>query len=251
MALAIDIANYQSFTPAIAQQYKAAGIEHVIVRGGLGFEHPGLIDTAQRQLQTALDAGLGVSVYGWAYFDSDDPVRFAQELVDRYDGYGPHTYWIDCEADGNPRADDNKNWLHLCVSEFQAQGKRVGIYTGHWWWTDHWMDNTTEFADLPLWAATDDQVPDRHTSLLFGGWDHLTVEQYDLHGVDDDVIDDEYLRGKAVTTPTDAEKLSYLSALCADILPAVITELEAARGKTAADQGHLDRALTALREHAG
>lgn len=252
MALSVDLSNYNAFTPAIAQQYKAAGIEHVIVRGGLGFEHPGLIDTAQRQLQTALDAGLGVSVYGWAYFDSDDPVRFAEELVSRYDGYGIHTYWIDCESDSNPNAQDNVEWLLACLHRLDDLHATAGIYTGRWWWIQpDTMNNTTVFADWPLWAATDDQVPDLHTSLLFGGWDRLTVEQYDLHGVDDDVIDDDYLKGKAVTQPTDAERLSYLGGLTHDIIPQIIAELEAAHGRTAPDQARIDRALAALREHAG
>ena len=48
-----------------------------------------------------------------------------------------------------------------------------------------------------------------------------------------------------------ADLRNYLGGLTKDVLPAVIAELEAARGRTKADQGHLDRALTALREHAG
>lgn len=252
MALAVDISNFNAWTPTIAQQYKAAGIEHVIVRLGLGFEHTGLIETAQRQLQIALDAGLGVSGYVWAYFNSTDPAATAQEAVSRYDGYDLHTYWVDCEADALPTAPQNIDWLSRCLATFDSLGQRTGVYTGRWWWVQgSTMNNYPGFRNRPLWAATDDQVPDLQTAALFGGWDHLTVEQYDLHGVDDDVIDDEYLRGKAVTQPTDAERLSYLGGLTHDIIPQIIAELEAAHGKTKADQAAIDRALTALRAHAG
>jgi hypothetical protein len=249
-----DVSNHNAFTPAIAAQLKAQGLGRVVIRGGVPWERPGLVEISRQQLQVARDAGLERDVYGWAYTKDSDPDATARVLIDLYDRYAPRRYWIDVEdVDGHAYWDAPGNiaWLQACVATFRAADKPVGIYTGRWYWADHWLGNTTAFADLPLWAATGDLVPDLKGP-LFGGWDHLSVEQYDLRGPDRDVFDESLYEGVTVVVdPSVQEQLSYLGGLTAVVLPECIGELETVRPHLALaeDQAALDRAIKALREH--
>lgn len=250
--LAVDVSNYDAFTRATAQSLKDQGLG-VIVRAGLPFERPGLVDISRNQLEIIRMVGVELlGVYGWAYFDSADPVQTAESLFSLYSEYAPPWYWLDCEANNLPTPEQNEDWLARCLDEFDRQlvYDEAGIYTGRWWWIQYQnMNNSTRFKARSLWAATGDLNPDLQF-VPFGGWTTVQVEQYDLRGPDRDVVDDDWLNGRTVIVdPTVEDQLSYLGGLTHDVIPAVIRELEQIHVRHD-DQPHMDAALKALRENA-
>jgi hypothetical protein len=102
----------------------------------------------------------------------------------------PPVLWIDCETylDEDPGPD--ATWLREAVDECRRAGVRPGIYTGGWWWRDK-LGNTTEFADLPLWAAEYCEPRDPASCTLFGGWTEASGKQWTENPVDRSVFLDD------------------------------------------------------------
>lgn len=194
---AIDVSNYNDLGShiAIATSYGTPpGL--VVVRGSL--EDAARRELAQQQCQGTLDRNLLLDIYGWAYATYDDPDEFVARLVEAFGGFNPRRWWIDCEEDTRPGAfkswyashtDWNIDWLLRAVDAFQRRNLKIGIYTGHWFWTV-WMANTYALSDLPLWNSTDTKTPDRNLGWPYGGWQSpYAGVQYDLSGPDRNVFD--------------------------------------------------------------
>jgi hypothetical protein len=227
--LGIDISNYNGVpSPEQLQSWKGQGVQHVVVRASL--ERQQLEDTAHQQLQVCRDAGFQVAAYVWAYF-SEDPKDTAQAALDLYDQFSPDTYWLDCEETDPQWAGSSpgqrQQWLGACVSAFEDAGKRVGVYTGSWWWVPY-MDNSPLFADLPLWDADYDGVADDNDWSHYGGWSERAGKQYSGNPIDLDVWHEEYLNGGNDNVSVD-EQLSYWGGFSHDVLPELIDRLQRAK----------------------
>lgn len=186
--LALDVSNYDGDINSLLDRHPE--IQRVVVRCSL--ERDALMAITRSQCETVLARGLGLDTYCWAYPTLDDPDTLASRAQALSGPYRPDYYWIDCEDTGNSYPDSASNvaWLMRAVAGFQALGLRVGIYTGHWFWTSAQMGNPTDFAALPLWSATDTKVPDRAQGWAYGGWaPPFAGVQYDLSGPDRDCFD--------------------------------------------------------------
>jgi hypothetical protein len=196
-----DISNWDGpLAAATIARWQQDGIGHCVVRASL--ETAGKSALAQQQLQALVDAGLPRAVYVWCYPRADDPATLVQDTIALCDAYAPDTYWLDVEEVSGyayPDAARNIAWLHHVVAACQSAGKRVGIYSGRWYWADHWMGNTAEFSDLPLWTSDYDENPDLAVWHRYGNWETAVGKQY--HGgkagqdLDRNVWDAAYLEG--------------------------------------------------------
>jgi spore coat assembly protein SafA len=209
----IDISNWDgNLTPEFVDCLTQSGIKHVVVRASL--ETPAKGNIARQQLQALTQAGLLTSVYIWMY-SSWDPVQTVQSTYQLVEGFPETKFWLDCEETsdvGAPAA--NADWIRRAVAEIKNQGRTPGIYTGAWWWTDpRYMANSTEFADVRLWAADYDGIPNVLQWVPFGGWQVLTGKQYLGSGtgsicgmaVDLDVFVDSYGSSQAVLASAAAD----------------------------------------------
>ena len=134
------------------------------------------------QIASARAEGCTVGGYVWCYGE-EDPRKTVRDAVGlaRSAGVELPILWLDCETykedgvvvDAGPDA----AWLREAIDECRTLGVKPGIYTGGWWWREH-LDNTREFADLPLWAAEYDDNPDVDDVTLFGGWARASGKQY-------------------------------------------------------------------------
>jgi hypothetical protein len=182
---AIDVSSHQPRDlSAIIRQHRP---EHVIVRMYLPEEHPPQ-EHSIAQVESARDNGRSVGAYVWAYRSSDPrtTIRDGLALAGRC-GLVPPVLWIDCETylDQDPGPD--VAWLREAVDECRRAGVQPGIYTGGWWWREK-LGNTTEFGDLPLWAAEYREPRDPASCTLFGGWTRAMGKQWTEHPVDRSVF---------------------------------------------------------------
>ena len=176
---AVDLSNWQNLTPQGARSLAEAGVELVIVRAS--HERQSLIDTARRQMQMVVDAGMRLHAYGWMY-GTEDPVVTAQKWLGLYDDQPIGRFWIDCEQ-GAPyigSADQTVDWLHMALGILAGQWP-TGIYTGCWWWVP-FTGNDAGFTDQPLWDADYTNVPELHPARLYGGWQARAIHQYTGNG---------------------------------------------------------------------
>jgi GH25 family lysozyme M1 (1,4-beta-N-acetylmuramidase) len=182
----IDISNFTApLTEAQLDCMRAAGIQYVVVRAGLESQHH--MGVCQQQLDQLHAAGFEVAVYIWSYPDNWSPEQTIRDTIavlgDRVSFVG--FYWIDVEQlPEMVSVAAYEDWIARALAEIAAQGKRGGLYTGRWYWADptH-LNNSTRFADVPLWLATFDQNGDfRGGGLPFGGWTSMIGEQYAGNG---------------------------------------------------------------------
>src|SRR4051812_1582019 len=101
---AIDLSNYQGvdITPLL-DQYQP---DHVIIRASTESDHHRQI--AREQIRATKAAGIGYSIYIWAYFDLN-PVEHTANALSVVDGFDPTYVFFDCE-DGQPGGNLD-NWL--------------------------------------------------------------------------------------------------------------------------------------------
>jgi hypothetical protein len=193
---AIDVSSHQPRDLSdIIREHRPA---HVVVRMYLPEESPPP-EHSIAQVESARANGCSVGAYVWAYRSSDPrkTVRDGLALARRC-GLEPPVLWIDCEnyLDQDPGPD--VAWLREAADECRSAGVRPGIYTGGWWWRDK-MGNTTEFADLPLWAAEYAEPRDPASCTLFGGWTRAFGKQWTENPIDRDVFLDEVCASRPST----------------------------------------------------
>src|SRR5690348_7781906 len=96
----IDISNWNgTITPQQAACFKAAGIEHVVIRASL--ESMALVATAKEQIAAFQTAGVDVSLYLWAYFVSYEPNKTVADFMREYGRFDITRVFIDCEETGD------------------------------------------------------------------------------------------------------------------------------------------------------
>ena len=150
-------------------QIKAAGQVGLIAKANQG---TGFIDqTAVGMIQSARAQGLAVGLYD---FDQDYTVAEAQVLVARAHAAGiypstPRTFplYLDVEY-GN----FNYGGLLAQIAFLRAQGYRVGIYTGDWYWGPHagcrWPQGVSAwlsgYPSAPVPCGTTDYLVHQFTS---------------------------------------------------------------------------------------
>lgn len=175
----IDVSSHQSRD--LGSLIRTHGPKHVVVRMYLPEENPSQ-DHTRAQVASARAAGCTVGGYVWCYQDLDPQktVRDAIALARSVHLMLP-VLWLDCEtyknSSGVTERGPDAAWIRAAADECRTLGVRPGIYTARWWWREH-MDNTREFADLPLWAAEYDDNPDVEDVTLFGGWARACGKQY-------------------------------------------------------------------------
>ncbi len=182
---AIDVSSHQPRDLSdIIREHRPT---HVVVRMYLPEENPPQ-EHSIAQVESARANGCTVGAYVWAYRSSDprETIRDAVALARRCNLDLP-VLWIDCEnyLDSDPGPD--AAWLREAVDECRSAGVRPGIYTGGWWWRDR-MGNTSEFADLPLWAAEYREPREPSSCTLFGGWTQAYGKQWTENPIDRSVF---------------------------------------------------------------
>ncbi|MGE3911802.1 MAG: GH25 family lysozyme, partial [Chloroflexota bacterium] len=139
-------------------------------------------DHTRAQIASARAAGCTIGGYVWCYRDLDPrkTVRDAVTLA-RSSGVTLPILWLDCETyTSNGTVHDpgpDGAWLQKAISEAAGLGSPVGIYTAGWWWRE-FMDNTRDFAEVPLWLAQYDGIPQVDVVSLFGGWLRASGKQW-------------------------------------------------------------------------
>jgi len=196
--------------------------KHIVVRLYLPDETPPQSHTTA-QIASARAAGCTVGGYVWCYFEFDPrkTVRDAIALA-RSVNLNLPVLWLDCETyknrDGSIDRGPDAPWLRAAIAECRALGVRPGIYTAGWWWRD-FMDNTTEFSDVPLWAADYNGTTDIDDVRMFGGWTKASGKQWAEKlpsgaGLDQNVfLDDVTGAVPVVITPQGAPTLAELLAV--------------------------------------
>lgn len=188
---ALDISNYQGeVSAATVACWKAAGIEHVIVRASL--ETVAMGELAQRQARVIVDGGLGLSAYVWAYWGWN-PEATARAALRLFADLPVQRWWVDAEESGQGYTPDQlEAWLERILAVLPDQG----IYTGAWWW--NYFIGESPLARYPLWDANYDGLP-QSGFVPYGGWTKEAVSQfsssYELCGYTLDInwIDDAWL----------------------------------------------------------
>lgn len=136
------------------------------------------------QLEVAVRGGMTVDLYVYLYWHTsvEKQVQVAVELAQEFPQIG--TIWLDLEEAPGGRSSGELVALTQRAIE-TADGIPVGIYTGKGFW-DTAMDDTTVFAELPLWYARYDNVASLDTyepggEHAFGGWTEVAGKQWDDH----------------------------------------------------------------------
>lgn len=183
MTLARDLSNYtQPFGLAKLQEWKDAGVGLCIIQAVS--PPPGYPSGRTRvHLQACATAGMPTDayLYLWTGSDVEADMRAKLALLDGFEDQVGRL-WLDCEdtTAASPQARQGTiRWALAVLDEWSsAHGKPIpGIYTGRWWWTAY-VDDTTEFADRPLWASQYDGIADASVVDLFGGWQSCAIKQY-------------------------------------------------------------------------
>lgn len=176
---ALDVSNWQDgqLEQLIAQYHP----EHVIVRASTESDQHRQI--ARQQLQTARDAGCGISIYVWAYWDLS-PVEHTADALSTVDSFDPSYVFFDCE-DGQPggKLDD---WLSRAVDLAERRGKTCGVYTSPSWWRNN--GDSRGFTRLPLWLASYDGNPTLDGLDIPGGWPGASGHQWSSDPIDQSVF---------------------------------------------------------------
>lgn len=198
---ALDVSVYSREIPVEKwRAVKAEGYDLAIV----GLFHGRTVNRyAAQQTEAAWEAGMLNAYYvllaPWTGLSGKEQVRKGIEVSA---GVPADTFFaIDCEVDGITEA-----MIREALEEADRFGApHICIYTGRWWWVDHFGDSQA-FKDIPLWAAQYKPLPDRATNLLdevklYGGWtrDKLVGWQYtnttQFHGINccKDFFDDAWI----------------------------------------------------------
>lgn len=205
----VDVSVYSGeISPEKWKAIKAAGYELAVVGVWHGASTNGY---AAQQLESARAAEMCLAAYV-----ALAPGRSGAQQVDEGNKVVPghlrgslNFVAIDAELGGLTVA-----MIGDAIGRARELGYRPVIYTGRWWWVDHFGD-PSDFADIPLWAAHYDSDPSVDTVPLYGGWgrDKLMGKQYKgstlLHGVNVDLnwFDDAFIRQIQVPGPGEEEAM--------------------------------------------
>jgi hypothetical protein len=196
---AIDIASHQRTDVGAILSTETPRPTHVVIRMYLPEESPPLQHSID-QANSARAEGCSLGAYLWAYRDLDPrkSVRDALALAKLCGMDPPPVMWIDCEtytrSDGSTDPGPDASWLRQAVDECKQRGARAGFYTAEWWWRGY-LDNTPEFADVPLWTAQYDHIANPNSVGLYGGFTSAAGKQWNGTGLDRDVFFKEFTGG--------------------------------------------------------
>jgi GH25 family lysozyme M1 (1,4-beta-N-acetylmuramidase) len=222
--LALDISNWGGELGAnTVFQWKAYCVKRVVV----GVSHH--VALARQQLAVInKGGGLEIEAYIYMYWGQDPAVQveYARQACD---GLPVRRLWVDFEHDEAPKDDPAKvkAWIYRCLDAASALGLPLGIYSAWWWWAV-WTDNTSDFADYPLWVAAYDGTANTDFP-HFGGWTVCAMKQYagttdfcgysaDLNFYEEDDMTDEQAREAAATAQSKADQNAYRERIAGLIL---------------------------------
>jgi len=182
--LAVDMSNYTSqLTSAALEGLKSAGVGHVIIQA---IDPPAGYPAGRtrEQVQACLAAGLTVDAYVWLWFDLD--LSDVQRKLRLLDGLSIRQVWLDVEDTAAVKYDQPATEakiaqaLAACDAYQTTSGRRAGVYSGRWFWTDRrYAANSTSFSDRELWDANYDDVADAAFGFApYGGWQRVAIKQY-------------------------------------------------------------------------
>lgn len=207
---AIDVSTYGGAISADQwREVKADGYQLAVV----GLWHGKSINPyANQQCLGALDAGLMIAGYvylaPWTGRTGSQQVDVGMGTLSIAAVDNLRFMALDAECDGI-----SEGMIARAIDWVIAYDLRPIIYTGRWWWVEH-FGNPEMFKDLPLWTAQYPLVLPNQPNLLdipllYGGWrrERLVGWQWkgttDLHGVNCDlnVFDAAFVRGEEEEMP--------------------------------------------------
>lgn len=201
--LIVDISKWQDDpdTPlgvdfALMKSRKVSG---VIMKVGQGM----YVDRAwEAAVRSALEDTMPIGGY-WYYDNRVEPKRQAKVMADALRDYPlPLGLWLDLEDKQEGAYKGWKNWYTFLEKLKELMpGKKIGIYTGYYYWTERTVMSQIPKASLqyfkqyPLWIASYNAVP-----LIPDPWkpDYLIWQFTDLldgayYGVESKELDGNYL----------------------------------------------------------
>ena len=195
----LDESNHQGdVTPAEVLNAKTQGYVGAIID---------LYQTsAVQQLTAWRDAGFRLRAYiylnfpGGDFYSGKNAADQASVALALCAGFTIEKVYLDCEdPKDNLDAAGTVDFIAGARDIVVASGFACGIYTASGWWRQFTGD-THDFAGLPLWLATDNDVPDLAFADPFGGWTELDGNQDSWHARDIDPnqdFDESVMRGAA------------------------------------------------------
>jgi hypothetical protein len=167
-----DLSNYTGpLDPVGCNDLKNAGYVGIIVQAITGLNNK---SWTRQQLSTAVDQGLRIAGYVWAFKTVDVTPRLRM-----YDGFQLESLWLDVEGDayiGYPSIESIDRDLALCDA---YTGLPTGIYSGKWFFDLMGWSASDRWADRLLWDSDYDGVPDvDHGFTPYGGWTSRAIKQF-------------------------------------------------------------------------
>lgn len=178
--LAIDIANYAGYLdPETIAAWQVAGVGLVIVRAST--ENDKLVGIARHQLRICRDYQMPIAAYGWLRFDGEfDGATQVGLFLSTTEGFDIQFLALDCEESELRSVAENIAVIREAVDACRAVGVESYIYSNAAWWTRaDTVDNTSEFADVPLWDAHWQSSADLGGFKEYGGWRSRAALQYE------------------------------------------------------------------------
>ena len=178
----LDISNWDwpTFDPAC---FAESGVRRVIVAGAR--------EQTRTMIRRCQEEGIEViGVYAFLYFGFTnwrDPRVQTEHSIAAAKEYGVPMVWLDCESTPGAGTEPvgqtpatRTAQLRECLRMVEDAGLQAGVYTAAWWWPTY-MENTTEFARLPLWHAAygpGSGPRDPVFTVAYGGWSDVAIHQY-------------------------------------------------------------------------
>lgn len=140
---------------------KADGVEYAFIRCGFGKDNPKQDDKYFHiNMQNALEAGVKVGVYFYAYatdYDSAEAeAKHCLRLVEEYRDKIAFPVFYDVEEQQNvPRIADVVNGF---INTMNYYGYNCGVYTGGSWYSAYFKNISCDYIWLAYWGS-DDGVP--------------------------------------------------------------------------------------------
>ncbi|MEW5851779.1 MAG: GH25 family lysozyme [Myxococcota bacterium] len=192
----IDISHWEGPMAQVEMDcFWSSGVRHVV--SGTQVE-----EITRQQLDMAISRGMTVDAYVYLYWDRPMAAQ-VREAFRRVQGFPIGRMWLDVEE--NP---GDLGWRALeelvqqAVDACDAEGTaECGIYTGPGFWRTY-MNNTTRFAELPLWYAwyNDKTALSNWSTERFGGWVAPEAKQWAEEALCSVGVDKNSMR--VVTTPS-------------------------------------------------
>lgn len=169
---AIDISHHTG--PVTVEQAEALRDDHRVTRAIVGLQRPAIF---RQQLQVLGDAGMELDVYIYLYFRTN-VLKRVQTVLEQVAGFSIRRVWLDAEdTTAAMPAFRIAAQLQLAMEAVLDARRSPGIYTARWWWPQY-MDGSTEFSGLPLWAAQWDKQETLAGFRPFGGWTMPEMKQF-------------------------------------------------------------------------